>query len=152
MKHLWISILLIASAASQSAVAGLYTDDLSRCLVSSTTKEDRVVLVKWIFTALAQHPDVASLTTIDSANAESATKELGAMFMRLMTDVCGAKLVEAIKYEGTSALEQSFSVLGQVAARELMVHPDVLKSLTGLEKHLDRSKFEALKEKKADNQ
>ena len=45
-----LTIALVALTTS-TAWAGVYTDDLSKCLVDGTTTDDRTALVKWIFTA-----------------------------------------------------------------------------------------------------
>ena len=36
------------------AWAGVYADDLSRCLVGKSTDADKIVLMKWFFSALEQ--------------------------------------------------------------------------------------------------
>ena len=51
-----MNIVKIAAAAallvSMNVQAGVYTDELSKCLVEKTTTQDRTVLVTWVFTAL----------------------------------------------------------------------------------------------------
>jgi len=57
-----VSLFLLASPA----VAGPYSDDLAKCLVRSTTPEDKTLLVQWMFATMAlqrelfAHPDVAA--------------------------------------------------------------------------------------------
>ena len=50
--------LLLASLATEPALAGPYSDDLTKCLVRSTTNADRNALVKWMF-ATAEAPQSA---------------------------------------------------------------------------------------------
>ncbi len=76
------------AAVLGSAHAGLYTDDLARCLVDSTSKDDRVALVRWMFVAAAAHPAVASIANVSPKDREEADKKLATLFMRLLTDSC----------------------------------------------------------------
>ena len=140
-RVLWAAVAFVSSTP---ALAGLHGDDLARCLIGSTSMADRESLVRWIFAALAQHPAVSTLTTIEPADADGSNKEIAGLVMRLLTDSCAQQTKDAIRYEGASAIEQSFNVLGQVAARDLMSHPDVGKMVAGLEQYLDKQKLEAL--------
>lgn len=151
MKRNRILMAAIALSTSQPVLAGPYTDDLTRCLVDSTSTADREALVRWIFAALAQHPAVSSLTAIRPAEIDGSNKTTGELLMRLMTDSCAQQTKEAVRYEGASAIEQSFNVLGQVAASDLMSHPEVGKMLAGLEQHLDKQKLQALGAPESEN-
>jgi hypothetical protein len=131
-------------ALSSPAFAGLYTDDLSRCLVEKTTKEDKTALVQWIFVAMAQHPSVSSLQKVTADDVKLYNRKAGELFTRLLTETCVETSKKAIKYEGASAIQGAFQVLGQAAAGELFVHPDVTKIMSGLEEFLDSKKLEAL--------
>jgi hypothetical protein len=110
------ALVAIALLSATPAMAGIYTDDLSRCLVEKITPAD-----------------------VDRHN-----KAAGALLMRLLTESCVATSKKAVKYEGGAALQTSFSVLGQAAAGEIFANPDVLKIMGGLEQYLDKEKLEAL--------
>lgn len=136
--------LFIGAALVPQAHAGLYTDDLSRCLVEQTTKEDRSAMVQWMFTAMATHPAVASLAKVTPEQIEVANKTVGELFMRLLTDSCLEQSRKALVYEGPATIQLSFQVLGQVAAGELYANPEVLKAMSGLQKYTDPKKLEEL--------
>jgi hypothetical protein len=138
------ALVALCLLATSPAMAGVYTDDLSRCLVEKTSTADKTALVQWIFVAMAQHPSVSSLTKITSDDVDRHNKAAGALFMRLLTESCVDASKKAVKYEGGAALQVSFQVLGQAAAGELFAHPDVTKVMSGLEKYLDKDKLEAL--------
>jgi hypothetical protein len=53
--------------------------------------------------------------------------------------------VDALKYEGASALSSSFNLLGQVAMRGLMNDPAVAQSLGAIDKDLDAGLLAELK-------
>jgi hypothetical protein len=146
VKHSRQWLLIAGLAATSPTFAGVYADDLSKCLVEATTLEDRITLVRWIFTAVSAHPAVASMTSASPADVEKSNAKAGALFMRLLTETCLDVSKKAIKYEGPLAIQLSFQVLGQVATTEMFSHPDVAKVMAGLDKHVDAKKLEALKQ------
>jgi hypothetical protein len=135
------SILLIAmmllGLCTVSARAGVYTDDLSKCLVKSTNTNDRVVLVRWMFAMLSLHPAVRSFVSVPDAQRDTATKTAAELFARLLTADCRKETVNALKYEGVAAIGASFQVLGQVASRDLMTDANVAKGMKQLGTELD---------------
>lgn len=144
LRYLTATLLI---AVASPCWAGLYSDDLARCLVASTTPQDKATLAKWMFTVMAQHPAVAKLTTITAADVDKANGDTGALFMTLLTQSCVDKAKAAIRYEGPAAMQASFSVLGQAAIVELMADPAVAAAVAGLGKYVDPKKLEALKQK-----
>ncbi len=132
--------LLLASPS----FAGLYGDDLSRCLVEKTTQDDKTALVQWIFVAMAQHPSVASMSKLTPEDVERYNKQAAELLTKLLTETCEESARKAIKYEGAAAIQLSFQVFGQAAAGELFAHEKVKQILTGLEKFIDHEKIEAL--------
>ena len=134
----------VAVVLATPCFAGLYTDDLSRCIVGATTAEDRTNLMKWIFVAMAQHPSVASFSAVKPADVEAVNETVGKLFMHLLTESCAQKARDAIRIEGPGAIQASFQVLGQVAAAGLFSDPSVAKTISGLERYLDKAKLEEL--------
>jgi hypothetical protein len=133
---------------SLSAVAGPYADDLSKCLVSATTADDRMALVRWMFSAASRHPAVKEISTVTDAQLDTANKQLAELFTRLLTESCREQAVNAIKYEGQGTLSSGFQLLGQVAAQELFSSPEVTAGMAGLEKYVDADKLKALSPQK----
>jgi len=64
--------------------------------------------------------------------------------MSLLTESCKKKTQDALKFEGGSAIETSFNLLGQVAGRELFSDPRVGANIAGLTKYLDGKKLKDL--------
>jgi len=67
IKMLGVAAVMVLPMAATAAHAGPSTDALSACLVKSTTADDHIALVDWIFTMIARHPSVASMVTISDA-------------------------------------------------------------------------------------
>jgi hypothetical protein len=137
------AVLFTGALLASKAHAGLYADDLSRCLVEKTTSEDRHALVKWIFAAAAAHPMVASVVKVSSEQMDASNKVVGALFMRLLTDSCVEQAKKAVQYEGPAVMQLSFQVLGQVASSELFSSPEVMTVIAGLQKYVDAEKLQS---------
>jgi hypothetical protein len=136
--------LLLALGISGVARAGIYGDDLSKCLVRSSTPADQTTFVAWAFSAMSAHPAVRQYSNFTDAQRADLSKAVGKLYERLLTVDCRAETVAALKYEGAQGMEQSFSVLGQVAFRGLLGDPAVAKVMAGLGESVDMKKIEAL--------
>jgi len=137
-------LLLVGLLAAGQSQAGPYGDDLSKCLVESTSKDDRSALVRWMFAAASAHPAVASIASVSPKVLDDANAATASLFERLLTDSCREKTRKALTYEGPATIQTSFALLGQVAASELFSSPEVAGAMAGLQKHFDTSKLEAL--------
>lgn len=141
-KALTISVLAMAPlVASLPAVAGPYADELSKCLVRSTGDEEKRSLVKWIFSAVALHPDVADIATVTPTQRNEMTRNTAKLFEKLLTESCRTEVRAAVQYEGSQTIGASFQILGQVAARELFSNPGVAAQMGELAKHIDHKKM-----------
>lgn len=140
-KALFAAALL---APASAAHAGVYTDDLTRCLAKAASSTDKTALVSWIFAAIGKHPAVSSYISMDEAQAQETTKHAAMVFQRLIATDCRKQSVEAIKYEGASAWEAAFKVLGEIAMVDLMQDPGVSKATEQIASFLDEKTFEDL--------
>ena len=131
-------------ALSTSAAAGPYNDKLAMCLVEKTTEADKTNLLRWMFAAMAQHPNVKDLTQVSEAQGEAMNKQVADLLWALMSDRCLAETRQAVKYEGDSAIGTSFEVLGRVAMQGLMSEPDVTAYIGRLDQHVEPGAIEAL--------
>ena len=127
--------------APWAAVAGPYSDDLSKCLVRSTGEDEKRTLVKWIFAAVALHPEVAEISSVTPAQRAEMTRNTAKIFEKLLADSCRAEVQQAVQYEGPQTIGTSFQVLGQVAARELFANPNVSASMADLGKYIDQKRL-----------
>jgi hypothetical protein len=138
-------VLALGSALltlSLPACAGMYADDLSRCLIEKTTAADKNALVRWVIATTTLHPAVQSIANVSVAERTRANRETALLFERLLTESCIAQTRQAAKYEGAAALQTGFQTLGQVAMAELFANPDVAKGLGELDKLIDAKKLQ----------
>lgn len=131
-----------------TAHAGPYADDLSRCLVSSTTDADRALLMKWIFAAMSLNKEVAPYVNMPAAERDKIDRETADLYTRLLTDSCRKQTRDATRYEGPVAINAAFNMLGQIAAQGLFDDPAVAASISGLARYFDNEKIMAVMEEK----
>jgi hypothetical protein len=117
---------------------------MAKCLVKSTSAEDRTVLVKWIFSAMSLHPDLASMSSISTQQRDALTQGVGALFQRLLLESCRTETHDAVQNEGIQTIQYAFQILGQVAVRGLMTDPQVLEGMKSVGKSLDEEKIKTL--------
>ena len=141
-KRIGQAALLALVLHAGAAQAGPYSDDLAKCLVESTTAADKNALVKWMFATAALHPAVKSIASVTDAERARSTRSTAELFVKLLTESCRAQAQQAVKYEGATALQTGFQILGQVAARELFADPNVAQGLAELEQYIDSRKIE----------
>ena len=137
------ALLTAGLLASGPSGAGPYSDDLAKCMVRSSTPADRAEFVKFLFSAMAQHPDVASMAHISRQQMESTLKGTGALIQRLLLQSCRSEAQQAIHYEGMQSVFFGFQFYGQAMAAELLGNPIVAAKLKDLNNYLDADKFKA---------
>ena len=137
-------VIIILTTAPAVSYAGPYTDHLSKCLVASTTAQDRYNLVRWMFSAAAFHPAVRSIASISKEQLEEANKSTAKLFTKLLTESCRKQTINALQYEGELTIQASFQVLGSVAGKELFASSEVTNAIAGMNKYLDKEKFSSL--------
>ncbi|HQZ30288.1 MAG TPA: hypothetical protein PLG89_00340 [Arenimonas sp.] len=135
---------LVLLGLSSSVHAGPFNDKLAICLVEKTSQADKTTLMRWIFGAMSRHPDVADLTQVSQAQADTMNKEVADLFVALLADRCATETAAAVKYEGSSVIASSFEVLGKVAMQGLMTDAAVNEYISGLDKNIEPGKLEAV--------
>ncbi|MBX3565700.1 MAG: hypothetical protein KF730_14115 [Sphingomonas sp.] len=138
LKHL-LTAILASAVVAPAASASVYTDELAKCLVEKTTKEDHALLVKWIFAAVSVGPEVKPLSRVTPEQRADYTHAAGNLMMRLLTVDCREQTVKAVKYDGPNSIEVAFELLGKVAMQALMADPAVEAEFAGLTEGLDVS-------------
>ncbi|QIL21082.1 hypothetical protein [Thermomonas sp. HDW16] len=126
---------------SNFAVAGEHSEKLSKCLTSSITPEDQTALVRWIFGAVANHPDVADIANLTPAKWDEISKNGAFVFEKLIADKCASESRSAIINDGMAGYKSAFETLGSTAVGGLMTDPAVAKAMEDLQKYLSEEKL-----------
>lgn len=135
-------VLLLLPIFSTPATAGVYTSELTKCVVENTSTEDKEGLIKYIVAAVSQHPIVAPMTTVTDDQRKDHNMFFASLFEKLLGDSCKAETQKAVQYEGIAAIGSAFEVLGQVAMTSMMSHPDVAAGLAEVDSYIDPKKLE----------
>jgi hypothetical protein len=130
--------------AASKAWAGVYTDAMSKCLVKSTSAEDKVHLMRWLFLEISMNPVVKSVASATPEQRVEFEKEGATLFQRLVLVDCRKETIDALKHEGAGAIQNSFAVLGEVAGKALMDDPSVNAGLMAMTSYLDKDRWQAL--------
>lgn len=145
-----LSIRFLAAAAlalglslgAQPARANPQVQAAQTCLADSTSGKDRKVLGRWIFSALAAHPDISALSKVGEAEREQISKEFADLFTRLVSQDCASEFRALASSQGADAMGQAFEHLGKVAMQELMGDPAVNGAISVFEKYVDEQALE----------
>lgn len=138
-----LASLLALGLYAGPAHAGIYGDDLGKCLVESSSAQDKQQLVQWIFFAISLNPDIAPYASITPAQRNAADKGMARLFEKLVGDTCAKQAKAAMKYEGSSAFATSFGLLGQVAGQQLFASPEVAAGTETFAHELDLPALQA---------
>ena len=112
-------------------------------MVDSLNGKERKELAKWIFFAIAAHPEIRSYTSISSEDINTSDKVVGELISRLLIVDCPDELKIANSSDPL-AIQDSFGLVGQVAIQELMTNQGVMKSIAGYINYLDKEKINVL--------
>lgn len=128
-------------------IAGQYSNNLAKCLVKSTSMSERSDLIKWIFAAMASHPEVSALSNISAATRTDLNKKIAHLFVTLVAERCKKETRLAVKFESPKAISFAFKTLGATAARGLMSHPDVNSFIEEMDRYVDHNKLDSVVKK-----
>ena len=136
--------LLMAAAvlgAAQIAAAGPTVDQLSDCLVKSTTATDKTAVLQWTFAALSMHPDLKQFSQVTDAQKTELDKNFAQVLQRILVEQCSAQTKAVIQAEGLQAVGNSFQELGSITGEEIIKNPEVKQQLNGVLRYVDLNKL-----------
>ena len=118
---------------------------LSSCVGDNTSGKQRKDLARWVFFAMAAHPDLASYTTSElSAARDESDRMTAELFVYLITQQCPEEASAAFAERQTAGIQVAFEELGRLAMLELMSHPNTAAAMGSFEKYLDNDKLSAV--------
>ena len=132
-----IAAAIAAASLPAPASAGVYQDALTKCLIDKSSDADKALLVQWMFVALGAHPAVKDMVSFTQAERDDRHRRMAAMFQRLLTSVCRAETIAAVKFESSKAIGASFDGFGQAAAVRLMSDATVEREIGRFADFLD---------------
>ena len=132
---------LLSLGAIATTQASTTVDALSQCLVKSTTASDKTTVLQWTFAALAQHPDLNSMSSVTASQKEQLDKNLAQVLQRILVEQCSSQTKAVIQTDGLEAVGDSFQELGTITGNEILKTPQVKSQLNGVLKHVEMGKL-----------
>ncbi len=122
------------------SIAATPTEVFGGCLIDNLNGKERKNLAKWIFFAIAAHPEIKSYSKITSNDVTDSDKYVGSLITRLLTENCQNEMKAANKAD-PQAIEKAFRLVGEVAMQELMTDKDVTATITSYINYTDQEKI-----------
>ncbi|QPF37391.1 hypothetical protein H0S58_10370 [Acinetobacter sp. TTH0-4] len=142
-SHLSRSFFMAAVVlgATQFTLAGPTVDQLSDCLVKSTTPTDKTAVLQWTFAALSVHPDLKAYSNVTDEQRTQLDQKLAQTLQRILVEQCSVQAKAVIQAEGLQAVGDSFQELGSITGEEILKNPEVKQQLKGVVRYLDLNKL-----------
>lgn len=142
-SHLSRSFFMAAVVlgATQFTLAGPTVDQLSDCLVKSTTATDKTAVLQWTFAALSVHPDLKAYSNVTNEQRTQLDQKLAQTLQRILVEQCSVQAKAVIQAEGLQAVGDSFQELGSITGEEILKNPEVKQQLKGVVRYLDLNKL-----------
>ncbi|EKO3420442.1 hypothetical protein KW497_05295 [Vibrio fluvialis] len=137
-----MSINALPAFAQESNSVG----KLQSCLTDSMNGRERKELAKWVFFAMASHYEIKSYANVTAGDKDQSSQYMGKLVTRLLAQDCYEQTKLAYSEYGPAAIQQAFSVVGEVAFSELMGDQNVQSYMGAFEKYLDQEKLHTLSE------
>jgi hypothetical protein len=132
-----------AEAVKPGSGAQEPVDALKMCLADNTSGKDRKDLAKWVFFAMAAHPEMRQYVEPNlAAAADESSKTFAVLLTRLLTDSCVNEVRAVMKTgQGSQALKFAFEALGQSAMQELTSDKTVQDAMGSFGRYVDQSRL-----------
>ena len=141
MKNIVIIIIFsLGLFITLPALASSPTEAFANCMVDNLNGKERKNLAKWIFFAIAAHPEIKSYSNVISKDIKESDKYVGKLITRLLVANCPNELKKANKSNPLAA-QQGFELVGRVAMQELMTNQAVTKAITNYIQYADQEKL-----------
>jgi hypothetical protein len=134
-------VALGMAAVSAPVQAGLFADDMARCIVNAATPADRTAIMSWMFGMLSSNPAVSRYANIKDADRTAQVSQFAKIAERLVLEDCRALSLAALKNEGPKVIESAFQVLGEVAMRDRMAAPETREAMAKLDAAGDKARW-----------
>ena len=136
MKKL-ISIIILIIFYQTSSHAGQYSNEFANCLMQKTTDRDKIVLVRWAFSALAHHSALRDEFNIPKSKFTKHEIAVADYVQYILGTVCFKETKNVLKYEGDEAFLKGFELLGEIAFLSLTNETAVAEALENYVIHID---------------
>ena len=136
MRKLFL-ILILVTFYQTNSWAGQYSDKFANCLMQKTTDRDKIVLVRWAFSALAHHSALRDEFNIPKSKFTKHEIAVADYVQYILGTVCFKETKNVLRYEGDEAFLKGFELLGEIAFLSLTNETAVAEALENYVIHID---------------
>jgi hypothetical protein len=142
-SYLTCAVVLAAAVlgSAQMSQASTPVDQLSDCLVKSTTAMDKTAVLQWTFVALSTHPELKQFSQVTEEQKTALDKNVAQVLQRILVEQCSAQTKAVIQADGIQAVGESFQQLGRITGEEIVKNTEVKQQLNGLLRYVDLNKM-----------
>ena len=105
--------------------------------MQKTTDRDKIVLVRWAFSALAHHSALRDEFNIPKSKFTKHEIAVADYVQYILGTVCFKETKNVLKYEGDEAFLKGFELLGEIAFLSLTNETAVAEALENYVIHID---------------
>lgn len=139
LRSICIAATLMGTA--QLSLASPTVDQLSDCLVKSTTATDKTVVLKWTFAALGSHPELKAFSNVSDEQKVQLDQNFAAVLQRILVEQCATQAKAVIQADGVEGVGASFQELGSITGEEILKTPEIKSQLNGVLRYVDLNKL-----------
>lgn len=131
---------ILAMLLCMSFTGITHANELGTCMIDSLNGKERKDLGKWMFFAMAAHPNIHDYSNISAKDIDESDQYIGGLVTRLLVEDCKTELSTALKSDPL-AIQKGFEIVGRVAMQELMANDVVVRAITNYSKYADLEKI-----------
>ena len=105
--------------------------------MQKTSERDKIVLVRWAFSAMAHHSALKEEFNIPKSKFTKHEIAVADYVQYILGTVCFKEAKNVLKYEGDEAFLKAFEMLGEIAFLSLMEETAVSNALENYVIHID---------------
>jgi hypothetical protein len=98
-----MAALIAVGLVTTPASAGIYGDDVTRCLAKSVSDSDQITLVTWIFSAIAMHPSIKQYANMSVEQKKQVDSQVNVIVTRLTVPTATSKASSPISKPNTAS-------------------------------------------------
>lgn len=136
-----VCMAVVLCGTAQITMASPTVNQLSDCLVKSTTATDKTAVLQWTFSALSTHPDLKALSNVTDAQRTQLDQNFAQVLQRVIVEQCATQTKAVIQTDGLQAVGESFQALGRTTGEEIIQNPQVKQQLKGVIRYVDLNKL-----------
>jgi hypothetical protein len=142
LRWLIAAVMVGMFAVPVSAQEDQSANALKQCVADNTSGKDRKELAKWIFLAMAAHPDIKQYANAGPTAVDDSSRTIANLVTRLLTESCVNETRAVVQGGvGSRSFQLAFEGLGQLAMRELMADQSVQASMSVFQRYIDQKRF-----------